>query len=180
MRLANVIARNIRDITGLRASPRPACVRHVRRSPSARRAFTMVELLLVLVIVGALAALALPNLRRAVELARITRAIGDLRALSQDIAEYHLNNRAYPINLAAIGRSGFRDPWGNPYRYLVIATASQGEVRKDRFLVPVNSDFDLYSMGADGASQPPFTAGPSRDDIVRANDGGFVGLAEDF
>jgi general secretion pathway protein G len=35
-------------------------------------------------------------------------------------------------------------------------------------------------MGADGASVGPLTAAPSRDDIVRANDGGFVGLASEF
>ena len=52
--------------------------------------------------------------------------------------------------------------------------------RKDRFLVPVNSTFDLYSMGPDGESVPPFTAAKSRDDIVRANDGGYVGRASGF
>jgi general secretion pathway protein G len=55
-----------------------------------------------------------------------------------------------------------------------------GQIRKDRFLVPVNSDYDLYSMGKDGQSQAPFTAKASRDDIVRASDGQYVGLAEDF
>ena len=56
----------------------------------------------------------------------------------------------------------------------------KGGFRKDRFLVPINTDFDLYSMGADGASVGPLTSAVSRDDIVRANDGGFVGLASDF
>jgi general secretion pathway protein G len=54
------------------------------------------------------------------------------------------------------------------------------KARKDRFLVPINSDFDLYSMGKDGDSKAPFTAKASRDDIVRVNDGGYVGLAEEF
>jgi general secretion pathway protein G len=139
-----------------------------------------VEVLLVVVIMGALAALGIPNLQRAVERARITRAIGDVRALGQDITEYAVSNGAYPAGLADIERATFRDPWGNPYRYLVIEGASPGAVRKDRFLVPVNSDFDLYSMGADGRSRPPFTAADSRDDIVRANDGGYIGLAEDY
>ncbi len=52
--------------------------------------------------------------------------------------------------------------------------------RKDHFMVPINTDFDLYSMGPDGASVPPLTARASRDDIVRANDGQFVGRASDF
>ena len=39
---------------------------------------------------------------------------------------------------------------------------------------------DLYSMGADGSTAAPFTAARARDDIVRANEGGFVGLAGDY
>jgi general secretion pathway protein G len=52
--------------------------------------------------------------------------------------------------------------------------------RKDRFLVPINSDFDLYSMGKDRDTVAPLTAKKSHDDIVRANDGAFVGLASEF
>jgi general secretion pathway protein G len=52
--------------------------------------------------------------------------------------------------------------------------------RKDRFLVPINSDFDLYSMGKDRETVAPLTAKKSHDDIVRANDGAFVGLASEF
>lgn len=77
--------------------------------------------------------------------------------------------------------ASLRDPWGNPYRYTNIAnTKSKGKLRKDKSLVPLNTDYDLYSMGADGASQPPLTAKASRDDIVRANNGDFVGLATDY
>ena len=79
-----------------------------------------------------------------------------------------------------IGRAGLEDPWGNPYQYLPIAGTGKGGFRKDRFLVPINSDYDLYSMGADGASQAPLTAKTSQDDIVRANDGGFIGLASKY
>jgi general secretion pathway protein G len=46
--------------------------------------------------------------------------------------------------------------------------------------VPINTDFDLYSMGPDGRSAPPLTASDSRDDIVRANNGRFVGIAADY
>jgi len=52
--------------------------------------------------------------------------------------------------------------------------------RKDHFQVPVNTDFDLYSMGKDGRSRAPFTAKASRDDIVRVNDGKYIGLASNF
>jgi general secretion pathway protein G len=52
--------------------------------------------------------------------------------------------------------------------------------RKDRFLVPINSDYDLYSMGADGESRPQLHNAVSRDDVIRARDGAYVGLAESF
>lgn len=55
-----------------------------------------------------------------------------------------------------------------------------GGARKDRFLVPINSDFDIYSMGRDGQTIAPLTAKKSHDDIIRASDGGFYGLAAYF
>ena len=53
-------------------------------------------------------------------------------------------------------------------------------MRKDKYLVPINSDFDLYSMGKDGQSAAALTAKISKDDIVRANDGQYIGLAEAY
>ncbi|MCP5251868.1 MAG: hypothetical protein H6939_09135 [Burkholderiales bacterium] len=46
--------------------------------------------------------------------------------------------------------------------------------------MPINSDYDLYSMGKDGASVSPLTAKASRDDIIRANNGRFIGRAADY
>jgi general secretion pathway protein G len=54
------------------------------------------------------------------------------------------------------------------------------EARKDQFLVPINSDYDLYSMGADGQSMPSLNSRVSLDDVIRARDGAYVGLAERF
>jgi len=150
--------------------------------PSNNRGFTIIEVLLVAVIIGILASMALPKLQRALERARIARAIGDVDAIGWDVLEYELVNGSFPSSLAAVGRANLLDPWGNPYVYLKIKGASGGvgQMRKDRFLVPVNSDFDLYSMGPDGKSASALTAKISQDDIVRANDGGFVGLGADF
>jgi general secretion pathway protein G len=55
-----------------------------------------------------------------------------------------------------------------------------GQARKDHSLVPINSDFDLFSAGPDGKSTGPLTARASRDDIVRGSDGAFVGRARDY
>jgi general secretion pathway protein G len=55
-----------------------------------------------------------------------------------------------------------------------------GKWRKDRFLVPLNYDFDLYSVGEDGQTSAPLTADISYDDIVRANNGRFIDLASKY
>jgi general secretion pathway protein G len=46
--------------------------------------------------------------------------------------------------------------------------------------VPINTTYDLYSKGKDGDSSPPLTARASQDDVVRANDGGFIGLGSRY
>jgi len=56
----------------------------------------------------------------------------------------------------------------------------KGKARKDKFLVPLNSTYDLYSKGKDGQSKLPLTAKASKDDIIRASDGAFIGLASEF
>ena len=75
------------------------------------------------------------------------------------------------------------DPWDTAYQFLNIensTTKGKGGLRKDKFLNPLNSDYDLYSSGKDKDSKGPLTAKASHDDIVRARNGGFVGLATDF
>jgi len=61
-----------------------------------------------------------------------------------------------------------------------MAGATTGQVRKDKSLHPLNTDYDLYSMGPDGQTAKPLTSSKSQDDIVRANNGGFVGLGKDY
>jgi len=149
--------------------------------PRAQRAFTLFELLLVVAIVGIIAAIAIPGYQHYVDQAKIAQAKVDIVIIESAIERYYANNLAYPDTLAQAGVGGKLDPWGNPYQYLNIATAKgKGQVRKDHKLVPINSDYDLYSMGKDGASQPPLTAKSSRDDIIRANNGKFLGLGADY
>lgn len=145
--------------------------------------FTLLELTIVTVIIGILASMAAPNVQRVREKALVARAIGDMKAIEIELNQYHATNMLPPDDLTAIDREGLLDPWGNPYAYLRIAGAGkggQGAFRKDKFLVPLNSDFDLYSMGPDGQSKAPLASPVSKDDIIRANDGSYMGIAEFF
>ena len=86
-----------------------------------------------------------------------------------------------PVSLAAIDRAALLDPWGNPYMYVPLnGPSATGEARKNKFQVPLNTDFDLGSAGPDGVSKTALTASASQDDILRAWNGAFVGPASDF
>ena len=103
------------------------------------------------------------------------------RTIGGQVQAFQLTNGSYPDTLDEVGYGAHRDPWGNPYQYLNFQDVKgKGKMRKDRFLVPINSFFDLYSMGKDGKSVSPLTAQQSQDDIIWANDGGYVGLGKDF
>ena len=138
------------------------------RSPPAQ-AFTLVELMIVVAIMGTLAAIAIPTAATYIERANYVRALAEIRTIEMDIIDFQIDHNFLPDTLAALGRGLILDPWGNPYQYLNIAAGKnpKGKFRKDRFLVPVNSDYDLYSMGKDGKTSTPFTAKASHDDIVR-------------
>jgi general secretion pathway protein G len=143
--------------------------------------FTLLELLVALAILAVLAAIGLPAYSNYVERARVHQAITDIRFLNVLVRKYEDDHRDVPAGLGAIGQADKLDPWGRPYVYLkLVKPATAGTARKNKNLVPINSDFDLYSMGKDGNSSSPLTAKASRDDIVRASDGRFVGLASDY
>jgi general secretion pathway protein G len=150
--------------------------------PFGRQAgFTLPELLLGMAIVAVLAAIAMPAYSDYVERTRVHQAIVDIRALNVLIRKYEDDHRDVPAGLGPIGAAGRLDPWGRPYVYLKLdGPKTTGQARKNKNLVPINSAFDLYSAGRDGATKPPLTAKPSLDDVVLANDGGFVGLGSDY
>jgi general secretion pathway protein G len=145
-----------------------------------RRGFTLTELLITIAIILTVAALAVPAVVQSLYSAKVSRATGDILTLQAEIDMYRSNNGALPNTLADMGVPIPVDPWGNAYQYLVFTSTNKGKQRKDKFLVPLNTTYDLYSMGRDGQSVPPLTAKASQDDIVRAEDGGFVGLASTF
>ena len=146
--------------------------------------FTLVEVMTCVCIIGVLAAIAMPVYIGYRERARVAVAITDMKAIEAAVYNFAIDNEGqFPDNLAAVGMAALQDPWGRPYRYLRIDggdAKGKGAMRKDHFMVPVNSDFDLYSTGKDGQSQPPFTAKASQDDVVRAFNGGHYGKVADI
>lgn len=147
--------------------------------------FTIIELTLTVAILGILGSLAVSQYQDYKDRARIAQAKSDIMQIQVLIERFYTDNRySFPEQLSDMGAvAAMRDPWGNPYRYLVIPTEKvngPSGVRKDKSLHPINSDYDLYSMGKDGASVPALTAKASHDDVIRARNGQFVGLAADF
>lgn len=126
---------------------------------SRRRGFTLVELLIVVTILGVLVAMVMPRLTGRTEQARRARAQADVQAniaLALDLFELDIGR--YPTSeegLAALrsqpaNASNWRgpylkqdpiDPWGRAYRYLFPGTKNP-------------QDYDLFSVGPDGAEGP--------------------------
>jgi general secretion pathway protein G len=158
--------------------------------PRTRQAgFTLIEILIAFAILGLIASLAVPAYTRYVERARVAQAVADLRQIEMGVERFHTQNGRLPDSLAEFGQDDVVDPWGKPYRYLEIESSVvrgrvrgpvMAKVRKDRNLVPINLDFDLYSPGADGKTKPPLVNPDSADDVIRAGSGSFVGVAREY
>ena len=139
--------------------------------------FSLVELMVAIAILGIVSSIGVSLYKDYTSGANVNRAVNEIRMIDLLIKDYRLTTRKYPPDLASIGID-YQDPWGNDYQYLDMSTVEgNGAKRKDKNLVPINTDFDLYSMGPDGASASPLTAEISQDDIIRANNGRYVGEA---
>ena len=146
--------------------------------------FTIIELMIVVAILGILSALSTVQYLSYIEKVRVTRAIFDIKKLQTEIDSYLFEGRPPPNRLADVGLGG-KDPWGFPYRYLPLRNArgiqiNAARARKDRFLVPLNDDYDLYAIGKDGRTAVSLASPLSQDDVVRANDGAFIGLGKHY
>jgi general secretion pathway protein G len=122
----------------------------------AARGFTLIEIMVVVVIMGILAALIVPKLMGRTDDARIIAAKQDIATVMQALKLYKLDNQRYPTTeqglQALIAKpttgpaadgwkaGGYldklpKDPWGNPYQYLYPG---------------IKGDLDVFSLGADG------------------------------
>lgn len=149
--------------------------------------FTLVEAMVAVAIVfvlGNVAGLSIAGYREKV---RVSKTIEDIRMLDIQISSYFTLNGDYPESLNDIHEGGAVDRWGYPFRYLRISDSNEvkgsggkGKQRRDRSLNPINTDYDLYSVGKDGDTSTQLNSQKGKDDIVRARNGEFVGLASDF
>ena len=121
---------------------------------TAQRGFTLIELMVVLVIIGVLAALIVPNVIERADDARVTAARTDINNLMQALKLYRLDNQRYPTAEQGLQALLVRptagpaapswkpyveklpnDPWGHPYQYM-----NPG----------IKGEIDVLSLGADG------------------------------
>ncbi|MBW4053313.1 MAG: type II secretion system major pseudopilin GspG [Proteobacteria bacterium] len=126
-----------------------------RSSPRQARGFTLIEIMVVVIIIGLLAAVIVPQVISKVDDARVAKAKEDIQSLETALTEYRLDNSTYPTTeegLKALVKQPndpsvthwhgpyvqrlSKDPWGQPYQYVYPGTHG----------LP----YDLYTLGADG------------------------------
>jgi len=145
--------------------------------------FSLTELLIAVTILGALIAIALPMFNSYKDQQNVSLAINDLRLIDNQIKSYKMSNEQLPDALSQVPQGDRKDPWGNTYQYLKIEGQEQAvknQVRRDKSTNPINTDFDLYSKGLDGDTSAQLDSKTGQDDVVRANDGQYFGLASNY
>jgi len=147
--------------------------------------FTLIELLIVMAIISILATIGFIKYSAFIDQTKETKAIADVKQIAQFIEEFNERNGRYPNTLSELDKGEFKDPWGNSYQYVYIADDDKKDkekqkARRDRNQKPINTYYDLWSNGADGDYQQQVNGAKSRDDIIRAWDGEFVGLGKNL
>jgi len=142
--------------------------------------FTFIELMIVILLIGILVAIALPYYSDYRNRVRTQQATSDIIGNEAVVEAYFAMNKTWPNSWADMPRARTIDPWGRPYVYYNIDANGKGGARKDHALNPLNTDYDMYSAGPDGQSQSQITQKDSVDDVIRASNGGYVGLASGF
>lgn len=145
-----------------------------KRPKGWRQALTLIELLLALAILGILSAIAVPLYTGYIDKQRNTTAIIDINNIESQIERFMALNGSPPATLAAANIVPPNDPWGRAYVYVC-----PGD-RRDKHLKPLNKDYDLLSMGKDGQTDTKIWKNNALDDIIRCNDGAFIGLASEY
>jgi general secretion pathway protein G len=142
---------------------------------------SLIELIVVVLILAILASLALPAYSKIKDKAREARAMSEIRQIDKMIYAYSIDRAgAYPDLLTDLGQGEIKDPWGNPYRYLNIIKNGSADSRKDWAMTQINLDYDLYSTGSDSQTSERISEPGGKDDLVRGQNGSYVGLGEKY
>ena len=156
----------------------------VKQLSLTREGFSLIEILIAITVMGALIAIALPSFNSYRDQQKIAVSVADLRVLDNRLKSHKLRTETFPTALNELLDPSPSDPWGQSYLYLRIEGEDNGAIknsmRRDKNLNPINSDFDLYSNGANKSSKAQLDNKNSVDDVVRANDGGYYGLASKY
>jgi general secretion pathway protein G len=142
--------------------------------------FTFVEVMIVVLIIGILVALAMPRYADYRNRVKIAQATNDILGNEAAVEVYLAMNKTLPNSWADMPGARTIDPWGQSYVYYNIEANGKGHARKDHALNPLNTDYDMYSPGADGLTKAQITQKDSVDDVIRASNGGYVGVASGF
>ncbi|MBU6269991.1 MAG: prepilin-type N-terminal cleavage/methylation domain-containing protein [Betaproteobacteria bacterium] len=171
-----------RGAPGLPATP---CAREDaaarRRARLRELGYTMLEVMVAVGIVAVIATFAVRAYDRYLDRTKAATAVSDILELSNRIKSFELNNRRLPESLDEIGRGGVADPWGRPYQYFNLEVEKgNGQARQRKNLKPLNTDYDLYSIGPDGQTAVRISDDTALDDVVRGLNGRFTGFARDL
>ncbi len=141
------------------------------------------EIMVVAAVTSLISAMALPTFGHYVDRAHVAKASGDIGQISVAIERFRLNNNdQIPVSLSEVDMDIPLDPWDRAYVFVSSRSAlTRHDVRRmDNDHVPLNTDFDLYSRGKDGTSGPLVSSQVSADDILRADNGSYIGLGKEY
>jgi general secretion pathway protein G len=138
------------------------------------KGLTLIELLITVAIIGILSAIAVPLYTGYIDKQRNTTAIIDINNIESQIERFRVLNGSPSATLAVAGIVPPKDPWGRSYIYVCPGN------RWDKHDKPLNKDYDLLSEGKDGKTDVKLWKIKAFDDIIRCNDGAYIGLASEY
>lgn len=144
-----------------------------------QQGFTLGETLLVTALLAFSVDAVVARISTQIEQTRIERAKDEITRIEVEIEAYRAQHHELPSSLTDLDATVPLDPWGGTYEY--VNFDARGTVGQQTFDgLPINSEYDLYSRGADGRTDVNLRSETARDDVIRARDGTYVGPAADF
>ncbi len=139
------------------------------------------ELVIVMTLIALLASVAFPAYSGYIEEARVSSAIGDMGRISLAIDRFRMQNGdALPASLDDLDLPSKKDPWDRDYVYRDLTDPANAGLFRKKGTAKLNADYDLLSKGPDGVSARNITNSKAHDDIIRANGGAYMGIAEGY